>query len=112
MTHSVLIAAQASLTLLMLAGAGAAMQGFLHLIHTPLGYDPVNVMSVGIPVHEGAYPTWKARLAYFESLQSKASSVGGATMTAMSATQHRHRMDGKPGLRFSGRFGGTISRYG
>ena len=43
------------------------MQGFLHLIHTPLGYDPDNVMSVGIPVHEGAYPTWKARLAYFES---------------------------------------------
>jgi putative ABC transport system permease protein len=84
MTHSVLIAAQASLTLLMLAGAGAAMQGFLHLIHTPLGYDPVNVMSVGIPVHEGAYPTWKARLAYFESLQSKASTVGGVTMTAMS----------------------------
>ena len=84
MTHSVLITTQASLTLLMLAGAGAAMQGFLHLIHTPLGYDPVNVMSVGIPVHEGAYPTWKARLAYFESLQSKASSVGGATMTAMS----------------------------
>jgi len=56
MTHSVLIATQAAMTLLMLAGAGAAMQGFLHLIHTPLGYDPINVMSVGIPVHEGAYP--------------------------------------------------------
>src|SRR5262249_10907481 len=50
MTHNVLIASQAALTLLMLAGAGAAMQGFLHLIHTPLGYDPINVMSVGIPV--------------------------------------------------------------
>src|SRR5205807_1194485 len=56
-THSVLTSAQVALTLLMLAGAGAAMQGFLHLLHTPLGYDPHNVMSVGIPVHDGAYPT-------------------------------------------------------
>ena len=61
------------------------MQGFLHLLHTPLGYDPVNVMSVGIPVHDGAYPTWKARLAYFESLHNKAASVPGVTMTAISS---------------------------
>jgi hypothetical protein len=50
------LALQVSLTLVMLAGAGAAMEGFLKLIHTPLGYDPHNVMSVGIPVHDGAYP--------------------------------------------------------
>jgi predicted permease len=85
MTHSVLIGTQAALTLLMLAGAGAAMQGFLHLIHTPLGYDPINVMSVGIPVHDGAYPTWKARLAYFEALHSKAAAVGGVRLTAISS---------------------------
>ncbi len=84
-THNVLIATQAALTLLMLAGAGAATQGFLHLIHTSLGYDPNNVMSVGIPVHDGAYPTWKARLAYFEELQNRAASVPGVTMAAMSS---------------------------
>ncbi len=85
LTHNVLIATQAALTLLMLAGAGAAMQGFLQLIRTPLGYDPMNVMSVGIPVHDGAYPTWKARLAYFEALHSKAATVAGVTMTAISS---------------------------
>lgn len=85
MTHGVLIGAQAALTLLMLAGAGAAMQGFLHLLHTPLGYDPHNVMSVGIPVHEGAYPTWKAREAYFEELHRRAGTVPGVTMTAISS---------------------------
>jgi predicted permease len=84
-THSVLTAAQVSLTLVMLAGAGAAMEGFLQLIHTPLGYDPHNVMSVGIPVHDGAYPTWPARLAYFEQLKAKASTVPGVTMTAISS---------------------------
>ncbi len=85
MTHGVLIGAQTALTLIMLAGAGAAMQGFLHLIHTPLGYDPHNVMSVGIPVHDGTYPVWKARAAYFEELQQRASTVPGVTMAAMSS---------------------------
>jgi predicted permease len=84
MTHNVLTAAQVSLTLVMLAGAGAAMEGFLRLMHTPLGYDPHNVMSVGIPVHDGAYPTWEARLAYFEQLRNKASTVPGVTLAAIS----------------------------
>jgi len=84
-THGVLTGAQVALTLVMLAGAGAAMEGFLRLIHTPLGYDPHNVMSVGIPVHDGAYPTWEARKAYFEQLRNKASTVPGVTMAALSS---------------------------
>jgi putative ABC transport system permease protein len=84
-THGILTAVQVSLTLVMLAGAGAAMEGFLRLIHTPLGYDPHNVMSVGIPVHDGAYPTWEARKAYFEQLRNKAATVPGVTMAAISS---------------------------
>jgi predicted permease len=84
-THSILTGAQVALTLVMLAGAGAAMEGFLRLIHTPLGYDPHNVMSVGIPVHDGAYPTWPAREAYFEQLRNRASTVPGVTMAAISS---------------------------
>src|SRR5271168_379803 len=83
-TNNALIGAQIALTLLMLAGAGAAMEGFLKLMHTPLGYDPHNVMSVGIPVHDGTYPTWEARSAYFEQLRTKVAMVPGVTMTALS----------------------------
>jgi predicted permease len=83
--NTVLIAGQIALTLVMLAGAGAAMRGFLRLLHTPLGYDPHNVMSVGIPVHDGAYPTWAARAAYFERLQDKIATVPGVSMAAMSS---------------------------
>ena len=79
-----LIAGQIALTLVMLAGAGAAIHGFLRLMHTPLGYDPHNVMSVGIPVHDGTYPTWEARSAYFEQLRTKVATVPGVTMTALS----------------------------
>ncbi len=83
-THGILIGGQIALTMLLLAGAGAAMEGFLHLLHAPLGYDPHNVISVGIPVHEGTYPTWEARTAYFDQLQKKVAEVPGVSMTAIS----------------------------
>jgi predicted permease len=84
-TNNTLIAAQIALTLLMLAGAGAAIQGFLRTMHTPLGYDPHNVMSVGIPIHEGTYKTWAERSAYFDQLQKKVASTPGVTMAAISS---------------------------
>ncbi|MBV8437029.1 MAG: ABC transporter permease [Silvibacterium sp.] len=84
-THNVLIAAQIALTLVMLAGASAAMEGFLKLIHTPLGYDPHNIMSVGIPLHDGTYKTWAERAAYFEQLRARAATVPGVKITAISS---------------------------
>ena len=84
-TNNVLIATQIALTLLMLAGAGAAMAGFLKMLHTPLGYDPHNVMSVGIPVHDGTYKTWADRAAFFDTLLHKAGTVPGVDMVAISS---------------------------
>src|SRR2546430_2221081 len=69
--NGVLIAGQVALTLLLLAGAGAAMEAFVGLMHRQLGYDPHNVMSVGIPLHDGAFTTWASRAAYFEQLRAK-----------------------------------------
>jgi putative ABC transport system permease protein len=77
--HGTLIAGQLALTLLMLAAAGAAIDGFLHMLHMNLGYDPHNIMSVGIPVHEGTYKTWAERSAYFERLRSAVAEVPGVT---------------------------------
>jgi predicted permease len=82
--NTILIAGQIALTLVMLAGAGAAMRGFLRLLHTPLGYDPHNIMSVGIPVHDGSYSTWAARAIYFETLRNKVAAVPGVKMAAIS----------------------------
>ena len=84
-THNVLIGGQIALTLLMLAGAGAAIEGFLRVVHTPLGYDPHNIMSVGIPIHDGTYKTWPERAAYFEQLHNKVAEVPGVSMIAISS---------------------------
>jgi len=82
--HGTLIACQLALTLLMLTTAGAAIEGFLGMLHMHLGYDPHNIMSVGIPVHEGTYKTWPERTAYFERLRSSVAEVPGVTMAAIS----------------------------
>ena len=82
--HGTLIAGQLALTLLQLSAAGGAIEQFLKLLHIPLGYDPHNVMSVGIPVHEGTYKTWAERSVYFEKLRAAAAEVPGVSMAAIS----------------------------
>jgi predicted permease len=83
-THSILIAAQVALTLLLLAAAGSCMKGFAQLIHQPLGFDPHNVMAIGIPLREDSYSTWPARVAYFEQLRGKVAATSGVTTAAIS----------------------------
>ena len=73
--HNILVAGQIALTLLLLASAGAAIQGFMKLIHGNLGYNPHNVMSVGIPVHDNTYTTWESRSAYFDQLLQRVSAL-------------------------------------
>jgi putative ABC transport system permease protein len=83
--HGLLIATQIALTLLMLAGAGAAIEGFVRLAHRPLGYDPHHIMSVGIPIHDGTYKTWAERAAYFERLHDAANGIPGVESSAISS---------------------------
>jgi predicted permease len=84
-TQDALIAAQIALTLLLLAAAGSAIEAFTRLMQTPLGYDPHNIMSVGLPIQENSLPTWKARAAYFERLRAKVAETPGVTMAAISS---------------------------
>jgi hypothetical protein len=83
--HRVLIGVQIALTLVLLAAAGSALKGFSRMMHKPLGYDPHNVMSIGIPLHDNSYTTWAGRAAYFEQLRAKSAEVPGVTWAAVSA---------------------------
>ena len=82
--HSILISSQMALTLILLAAAGSSMKGFAQLIHQPLGYDPHNVMALGIPLRAGSYGTWPARAAYFEQLREKVAETPGVITAAIS----------------------------
>ena len=83
--HGALISGQIALTLLLLAGAGAAIEGYVRLANTPLGYDPHGVMSVGIPIHQGTHGTWAERATYFERLLDAVRTVPGVSIAAISS---------------------------
>ncbi len=74
-THRVLVAGQIALTLLLLTSAGAAMNGFVRLVRTNLGYDPQNTMSVGIPVHQNSHVSWEDRTVYFQQLLAHVAAI-------------------------------------
>jgi predicted permease len=88
---SVLIAAQVALTLLLMATAGTAIHGFLRLMQMPLGYDPANVMKLGIGLHNHNSDEWsrlqprEARAAYIEQLREKVASVPGVSTVSVAA---------------------------
>ncbi|WP_251106414.1 ABC transporter permease [Alloacidobacterium dinghuense] len=68
--HAMLVAAQIALTMMLLTVAGAAIESFIHILRVPLGYNPHNVVSVGIPLRENTYTNWQARVNYFEQLRA------------------------------------------
>src|SRR6201996_7777232 len=82
--HSVLIAGQIALTLLLLTASGAAIEGFVHMMRVPLGYNPHNAMSVGIPVHENTFTSWTERMNYFEQLRAKIATLPDVVSTGIS----------------------------
>jgi predicted permease len=73
--HSALVGTQIALTLVLLTAAGAAGEGFLHLLGVPLGYDPHNVVNIRIPLPENSYTTWAARNDYFIQLRDSLASL-------------------------------------
>jgi predicted permease len=86
---SILIAAQVALTLLLMATAGTAIRGFLELLQMPLGYDPANVLSLGIMLHvhdrgeSVRIQSHDQRAAYLEQIREKIASVPGVTTAAL-----------------------------
>jgi len=86
---SVLIAAQVALTLLLMATAGTAIRSFLQLMQMPLGYDPSNVMKLGIMLHVHNPGEWshiqsrEARITYIEQIQEKIASIPGVSPVAV-----------------------------
>ncbi len=82
-----LVAVQVALTVVLLAGAGAALRGFVSLYRAKLGYDPSGFVLLTMPMPAGAYPTWAARKAMFQNAlrrvaelpQVEAAALGGVS---------------------------------
>lgn len=85
-THRFLIAGQVALTLLLLAGAGAAMKAFLALTHVPLGFDADHVSNFNVSLPKGATSTWEARVNTNEQVRQAVEQVPGVSSASVSTT--------------------------
>jgi predicted permease len=102
-SHDLLVAAQIATTLLLLSASGSALRSFIAMLHRPLGYDPHNVMSLELPVHDNQYKTWESRAAYFERLRQKVSEIPGVTQAAVSIYSNPPRSGFDQRFEISGR---------
>jgi predicted permease len=73
--HHLLLAAQIALTVLLLAGAGAAVRVLIGLYQTSIGYDPHNVIIASINLPENSYTNWAGRAAFYEHLRTRMADV-------------------------------------
>jgi predicted permease len=73
--HHLLLAAQIALTVLLLAGTGAAVRVIIGLYRTSLGYDPHNVMIALINLPENSHTEWADRAAFYERLRNQMADV-------------------------------------
>jgi predicted permease len=79
--HHLLLAAQVALTVLLLAGTGAAVRVLIGLYWTSLGYDPRNVIiaSINLPDRaspgQNSYTEWADRARFYERLRDRIAAV-------------------------------------
>ncbi len=83
-TRSVLIVAQVALTVLMLAGAGAAIRNFIQAYTAHLGFDSHNILTFDVRVPEKSFPAWQERVNYYDALIEKIKATPGVRDASLS----------------------------
>jgi predicted permease len=82
-SHLVLTIVQTAATVVLLAGAGAAVRTFLTLVAAPLGYAAENVATFGITLKDRTLMTSRERATYYDHLQRAIAAVPGVTSVAV-----------------------------
>jgi predicted permease len=85
-THRLLIAGQVVLTMLLLAGAGAAMRAFVSLVHAPMGFDPERVFRMTVSAPKGGNDSWQYLASAQESYRQAAEAAPGVAIASLSNT--------------------------
>jgi predicted permease len=86
-SHNILIASQVALTVVLLTAAGASVKTLYSLLHTRLGYDPHNVVSMYVPLSDdGTHTQWQDRVNYYDQIRQQIASTPGVVSVAISTT--------------------------
>jgi len=106
--HHLLLAAQIALTVLLLAGTGAAVRVLIGLYRTSLGYDPHNVIIASINLPENSHTEWADRATFYERLRNRMAdvpqveSVALATNSGIPPRSGERSVDEVPGRDMTG----------
>ncbi len=85
-TRSALIVGQIALTVLMLAGAGAAMRNFLQAYTASLGFDTHHILMLDLAFPDKTFTTWQAGVTYHDTLLERIKTTPGVSSVASSVT--------------------------
>jgi predicted permease len=98
-----LITAEVAMALILLAGAGLLMKGFLHLRSVNPGFNPANVMTMYLQLPETRYPKIPSQTNFRRELLARLNALPGVTAAmitdlplAGNYVGHRVVIDGRP----------------
>jgi predicted permease len=81
-TRNLIVCAEVALTMILLAGTATAVRGLIAIHQVRLGYDPADVVTLGVPLPEGRYNTWETRSAVFERILDGLKTIPGVQYDA------------------------------
>ena len=85
-TRMGLIVGQIALTVLMLAGAGAAIRNFTQAFAAHLGFDTHNVLLLDLQFPEKTFTTWQGGVSYHDALLERVRATPGVSAAASAVT--------------------------
>ncbi|HEX4168006.1 MAG TPA: ABC transporter permease [Bryobacteraceae bacterium] len=102
--HNSLIVAEVVLSLVLLTGAGLAINGLFALERQNLGYNPRNALTFRIPLSETRYKQWSTRLTLFQNMMSrmrrlpqvKAAAISGMFIPPYGGMRTKAMLDDRP----------------
>jgi predicted permease len=96
--HHLLLASQIALTVLLLAGTGAAVRVLVGLYRTSLGYDPHNVLLAVINLPENSYTEWTSRATFFARVRDQLAGVPDVESVAFATNSGLPPQAGQPSV--------------
>ncbi|HEV2864457.1 MAG TPA: ABC transporter permease [Pyrinomonadaceae bacterium] len=84
--RGLLVVAEIAVTLVLLVGAGLLVKSFVRLQQTDLGFEPRNLLTLGVGAPQQLYGQTEQRAAYFKQMQERLSALPGARAVAVTSS--------------------------
>ena len=98
-----MVVVELALTIVLLVGAGLMMRSFMKIYQLDIGIRTENLMTMGIRLPDTKYATPESRLAFFERLEPRISSLPGAEAVSLTTSvppfgsgSQTFEIDGRP----------------